>query len=576
MAVKTPISVTQLYSAVYSAQSDGLDGNASHNAAPILPSIHPAGLRASYTVRRGGGGGGGQSSIPVAKRGGVKVIQQQLGAPFTRFQQDLAAAKTNLLYNRDGSMSPAMAITRYRRIMSEYEKTEIKSYNKIWFIGPTAQKIRGDKTDRNFGYDNDQGRYKVTKNDHIAYRFEILKCLGKGSFGDVMQVYDHQHKECVAIKIIRNEPRFHEQAKEEIKILELLRAKDTNDRHNVVHMKEYFKFRGHLCITFEMCHRDLYVELKEGGFAGFTLDRIKNIARNLVGSLRHLRRNKLIHCDLKPENILLRRPGSDELKIIDFGSSCIVREQIHTYIQSRFYRAPEVILGVSPYGCPIDMWSLGCILVELYTGRPLFPGHSEKEQLLYQIEYLGTPPEALLSQSERRRSFFDGVRLKKTVDRRGRVRTAKARSLKMLIGKSPEHDEFHDFLMGCFEWVPDKRMTPREASRHNFVASADPRHHVYGTPPTDGPGPLRRKSAPPAPPVSPVPLSGGAPTAAKVQRTLSSSDALVHADSDSGKQRPNDVRRQSKIFATEDGSTIAAAAKTTLSMIHETSGLTHA
>lgn len=450
------------------------------------------------------------------------------------------------------------------------------SYDRIWFVGPTAQKIQGDKTNRNFGYDNDKGRYKVAKNDHIAYRFEILKCLGKGSFGDVMQVYDHQRKECVAIKIIRNEPRFHEQAKEEIKILELLRSKDGNDRHNVVHMKEYFKFRGHLCITFEMCHRDLYVELKEGGFAGFKLDRIKNIARNLVCALRHLRRNKLIHCDLKPENILLRRPGSDELKVIDFGSSCFVREQIHTYIQSRFYRAPEVILGVSPYGCPIDMWSLGCILVELYTGRPLFPGHSEKEQLMYQVEYLGTPPEALLSQAERRWSFFEGTKLKKTLDRRGRVRTAKARSLKMLIGSSPEHDEFHDFVMGCLEWVPDARMTPREASRHSFVASTDPRHHMPSTPPTNGI--VRRQSAPPAPPTtSPMPLSGGAAPAAKAQRTLSSSDAAVHACSVSAEQRPNEVRRQSKIFLAQDGSMIAAAAKTAvLSMIDETGGLSHA
>lgn len=80
-----------------------------------------------------------------------------------------------------------------------------------------------------------------------------------------------------------------------------------------------------------------------------------------------------MHCDLKPENILLKQPDRSAVKVIDFGSSCLEDETRYTYIQSRFYRAPEVILGL-PYGTPIDMWSLGCILAELYTGCPIFPG----------------------------------------------------------------------------------------------------------------------------------------------------------------------------------------------------------
>ncbi|VDQ02756.1 unnamed protein product [Trichobilharzia regenti] len=78
--------------------------------------------------------------------------------------------------------------------------------------------------------------------------------------------------------------------------------------------------------------------------------------------------NKVIHCDLKPENILLRRAGKSKIKVIDFGSSCYINECPYNYIQSRFYRAPEVILGL-PYGTPIDMWSLGCILAEFITGK---------------------------------------------------------------------------------------------------------------------------------------------------------------------------------------------------------------
>jgi dual specificity tyrosine-phosphorylation-regulated kinase 2/3/4 len=95
-------------------------------------------------------------------------------------------------------------------------------------------------------------------------------------------------------------------------------------------------------------------------------------------ALKYLRDENVIHCDLKPENILLKSPDKSGIKVIDFGSSCFSNERIYTYIQSRFYRAPEIILGI-PYTTAIDMWSFGCILAELYTGFPLFPGESEME-----------------------------------------------------------------------------------------------------------------------------------------------------------------------------------------------------
>ena len=96
---------------------------------------------------------------------------------------------------------------------------------------------------------------------------------------------------------------------------------------------------------------------------------------------------------------------SSALQVIDFGSSCYEHQRVYTYIQSRFYRAPEVILGAR-YGMPIDMWSLGCILAELLTGYPLLPGEDEGDQLSCIIELLGMPPQKLLDQSKRAKNFI--------------------------------------------------------------------------------------------------------------------------------------------------------------------------
>lgn len=137
---------------------------------------------------------------------------------------------------------------------------------------------------------------------------------------------------------------------------------------------------------------------------------------------------KIIHCDLKPENILLKDPRANrprnsdsnpayipddfnpihsqyQIKVIDFGSSCYENERLYTYVQSRFYRSPEVILGL-PYTTAIDMWSFGCILVELYTGYPLFPGENEADQLACIMEVKGLPPKDIISAGSRIRTFF--------------------------------------------------------------------------------------------------------------------------------------------------------------------------
>ena len=168
--------------------------------------------------------------------------------------------------------------------------------------------------------------------------------------------------------MVRNEKRFHRQAAEEIRILEHLRKQDKDNTMNVIHMLENFTFRNHICMTFELLSMNLYELIKKNKFQGFSLPLVRKFAHSILQCLDALHKNRIIHCDLKPENILLKQQGRSGIKVIDFGSSCYEHQRVYTYIQSRFYRAPEVILGAR-YGMPIDMWSLGCILAELQIGR---------------------------------------------------------------------------------------------------------------------------------------------------------------------------------------------------------------
>lgn len=201
--------------------------------------------------------------------------------------------------------------------------------------------------------------------DHIAYRYEVLDTLGNGSFGKVFKVLDHKRKTKLAIKIIKNSKKLYKQAQVEIQNLKNLKDKS----RYIVRIVEQFEFRGHVCIVFELLGENLYEILSSSTNLGLGLPVIRTFAQQLLKALTVQHRLKIIHCDLKPENILMSRGNS--VKLIDYGSSCLQGQSVYDYIQSRFYRAPEVLLGVE-YTVKIDLWSLGCILVELYTGSPLF------------------------------------------------------------------------------------------------------------------------------------------------------------------------------------------------------------
>jgi dual specificity tyrosine-phosphorylation-regulated kinase 2/3/4 len=264
----------------------------------------------------------------------------------------------------------------------------------------------------------------------------------------------------------------------------------------MINFTQSFYFRGHLCISTELLGMNLYEFIKAYEFKGFPLPLIRRFTKQMLSSLVLLKSKRVIHCDLKPENILLAHPMHSEIKVIDFGSSCFENEKVYTYIQSRFYRSPEVILGMS-YGIPIDMWSVGCILAELLTGYPIFPGENEQEQLACIMEIFGPPEKHLIEKSSRKKLFFDSMgKPRVTVSSKGRRRRASSKTLQQALKCDDEY--FLDVITRCLRWDPDRRLKPEEAMRHEFVTGqkrgAPPSRTrvMQGTGPTSAQSPIKR------------------------------------------------------------------------------------
>jgi len=339
----------------------------------------------------------------------------------------------------------------------------------------------------NEGYDDENWDYIVKSGEVFNDRFQIEKLIGKGSFGQVVKAFDRKNQEYVAIKIIKNKKPFFQQAKLEIEILEQLNGLDPHDQYNLVRLKDHFVFRNHQCVVFELLSHNLYDLLRNTNFRGVSLNLIRKFARQVISGLAFLAlpNINIIHCDLKPENILLRHPKRSSIKVIDFGSSCRGNEIVYSYIQSRFYRSPEVLLGL-PYRVSIDMWSLGCILVEMHTGEPLFSGQDELDQMCKICEVLGLPPEHMLISSTKAKKFFSVVNGRQyKLKRNGRPEVSPgSRSLASIIGvetfgpggrrkAEPGHTvqdylKFKDLIDKFLEYNPQTRISPYTALQHPF------------------------------------------------------------------------------------------------------------
>lgn len=370
----------------------------------------------------------------------------------------------------------------------------ISTYKHINEVYYTAKRARKKHTSSyNDGYDDENHDYIIRANEVWFERYEIKGMLGKGSFGQVAEAYDRERQDRVAIKIIKNKRAFRNQARIEIELLEEMNAQDPDDNFHVVRLYRHFEHRNHLCLVFEYLSYNLYDLIRNTAFKGISLNLIRKFAQQICHALLFLSTPEIgiIHCDLKPENILLKNPKRTAIKLIDFGSSCKIGKTMYPYIQSRFYRSPEVLLSL-PYDEKIDMWSLGCILYELHTGDPIFNGTSEQDQVFKISETFGLPPDYMMEKGRKTSSYFKkpaqgvawervastktykGIRQRKLSDMLGSNTGGPGGRRKKELGHAPaDYAKFEDLLSRLLDIDPKTRMTPSEALDHEFLRRSE-------------------------------------------------------------------------------------------------------
>ncbi|KAG9155736.1 hypothetical protein Leryth_004003 [Lithospermum erythrorhizon] len=205
----------------------------------------------------------------------------------------------------------------------------------------------------------------VLVNSETQQRYIVKDILGHGTFGQVAKCWVAKTNSFVAVKVIKNQPAYYQQSLVEVSILTTLNRKfDPEDKHHIVRIYDYFVFQRHLCIAFELLSTNLYELIKLNQFRGLSLSIVQLFSRQILRGLVLMKDAGIIHCDLKPENILLctsTKPA--EIKIIDFGSACMQDRTVYSYIQSRYYRSPEVLLG---YQYPFEILTLVCKVLHFH------------------------------------------------------------------------------------------------------------------------------------------------------------------------------------------------------------------
>ncbi|OQV20120.1 Serine/threonine-protein kinase Doa [Hypsibius exemplaris] len=356
------------------------------------------------------------------------------------------------------------------------------------------------------------GHLIYSVNDVIKHRYVITRTLGEGTFGRVVSVTDMKRPRApaLALKIIRNVEKYRHAAQLEINVLDQLGNKDPAGSFLCVKMIDHFNYHGHICILFDMLGKSVYDFLKENGYHPYPMDQVRHIAYQLAYSVKYLHENKLTHTDLKPENMLfltddyvkavphvasaksssksssssssktglVRVMSKADIRLIDFGSATFDHEHHSTTVTTRHYRAPEVILELG-WSQPCDVWSVGCIIFELYSGVTLFQTHDNREHLAMMERILGPLPSRMTRKSPT--TYYRHGKLdwdKKTSP--GQYVQQHCKPLKKYMRKEDEETvQLFDLIEKMLEYDPDKRLRLSAAMDHPYFEKLRPEEKLH-------------------------------------------------------------------------------------------------
>lgn len=352
-------------------------------------------------------------------------------------------------------------------------------------------------------WDDPEGYYKLISNELVdGGRYRMIKGLGRGVFANVAQAEEvntdsgNADPRIVAVKMIRRNDLMRRASQKEMDFLRKVNEADPQDKRHIIRLLGSFDHKGHLCIVFEHMSKNLRDLLKEETNGhGLTLSAVRIYGRQMLLGLQHLQNCQVIHLDLKPDNVLVSA-DKKTVKLADFGTAVDKRDVIERteYLVSRFYRAPEIILGME-IGYPVDMWAVGCTMYELWTGKILFTGRSNNQMIKAFMDCLGWPSEKLLRKGLANNildNFELGPPLKfisREVDQFNKLSVRKIEQQKKINRdmKTRVHDaarnittggptvgelnDLADLLSATLHMNVEKRASPKEALAHKFFGN---------------------------------------------------------------------------------------------------------
>lgn len=340
--------------------------------------------------------------------------------------------------------------------------------------------------------------YYFSRDDRICEGYllgkshRVIRFLGKGSYGFVYKCWNDEGNQVEAVKLIKKDPQFIQKVKVEIDNLKRLQCLDP-DKCNIVKWYEFFFHKETICLTFELLDVSLWDYMKERLHLGLPIAEMRPIIHQLATALTHLKNIGVVHADLKPNNVMIvdRHQQPFKVKLIDFGLSYLSSGPPGVVVQTIFYRAPEVILGIC-YTEVIDMWSLGVLTAELATGRHLYPGDAGYDVLNLIVKTQGQPADHLLDRGQATHNFFvQAARGQprwlflrprhfefRTGHRAKDRRNMKLRSLDdlrkfMLMDTNNQNDQLLlvDLIKRMMDLDPERRIKPQDVLKHPFLVT---------------------------------------------------------------------------------------------------------